>query len=443
MIAQEVSMRIRAFGLIVIMSFMICQPFCFAAHWSWVSSSRLDGAADVFRMVEGADGALYAGTAPNGDVLKSSDGGANWSKTSDLPGAKSILGLFCAADGAIYAGTAPYGAVFKTVDGGARWIEVASFADATEVKSFAQASDGVLYAGTGPYGKVYKSSDNGAAWVKTAELPGAEYVYSLLATSDDAVYAGAAGRVFKTTDGGLSWQNTAGLPAAEYIYSLLQASDGSVYAGGAGSVFKTTDGGASWMPLGRLSDRSYAVFTLMQDSDGAIYATTGTDGGIYRLGDSGWHKVATLTETDNVYALLRSVDGNVYASGRGVILAYAPLIALKVSSATGESFAVEVAVERISRSFDAYCVLLGPGVTYSLVPGMPARLVRGVHPLASGVPGLRNPLSHFRFTVPGLPAGEYTVVAGLVPPGVVPTGAKSALPGYVAAEKLSTDSKRQ
>lgn len=411
-----------------------------AATWSWVSSGRLDGIANVFRMIQGADGALYAGTSPNGDVLKSPDGGVHWGNTAGLPGAKNVLGLFCAADGAVYAGTAPNGAVFKTADGGASWTEAAPFADAAEVKSFAQTSEGVLYAGTGPEGKVYKSSDNGAAWVGTAELPGAKYVYSLLAASDGAVYAGATGRVFKTTDGGDTWRNTADLTVAEYIYSLLQAADGSIYAGGAGVVFRTTDGGASWMPLGRLSDRSYAVFALMQDRDGAIYATSGTDGGIYRLGDSGWNRVVTLAGTRNVYALLRSNEGNVYASGQGVILAYMPLLALRVDSAPpapGGPFDVEVTVERIARKFDAYCVITGTGGTYSLTH---ARLVRGVHPLASGVPGLYNPLSRFRFAIPGIPAGEYTVIAGLVPPGMVPTGARSALPGYVDEEKLSTDS---
>lgn len=424
-------MRIRAFGLMIVMLFLAGQPFCFAATWSWVSGGRLDGVANVFRMVQGLDGALYAGTSPNGDVLKSADGGVRWGNTADLPGVKSILGLFSAADGAVYAGTSPYGAVFKTVDGGASWTEAASFADAAEVKSFAQTPDGVLYAGTGPYGKVYKSSDNGAAWVRTAELPGAEYVYSLLAASDGAVYAGAAGRVFKTTDDGDSWRDTADLAAADYVYSLLQAADGSIYAGGAGMVFKTVDGGASWVSLGRLSDRSYAVFTIMQDSDGAIYATSGTDSGIYRLSGSGWRKVATLAETDNVYALLRSVNGNVYASGQGVILAYAPLLALKVCNdfpSPGEPFDVEVTVERIARKFDAYCVITGSGGTYSLTP---TGLVRGVHPLASNVPGLHSPLSRFRLTIPGLPAGEYTIIAGLVPPGVVPKGGKSVLPGYV------------
>ena len=436
-------MRIKAFGSMVIMLFLAGQPFCFAASWSWVSSGRLDGAANVFRMVQGADGALYAGTSPNGDVLKSADGGVLWGNTADLPGAKSVLSLFRAADGAVYAGTAPDGVVFKTVDGGASWIEAAFFADATEVKSFAQTSDGVLYSGTGPEGKVYKSSEYGAAWVRSAELPGVQYVYSLLAAPEGAVYAGAAGSVFKTMDGGESWWNTAGLPAAEYIYCLLQAADGSVYAGGAGVVFRTVDGGASWIPMGRLSDHSYAVFALIQDSDGAIYATSGTDSGIYRLSASGWRKVATLTETSNVYALLRSEWGNVYASGQGVILTYAPLLALEVgnsSPAPGEPFAIEVTVERIARSFDAYCVMVGAGATYSLAPGTPARLIRGVHPLARRVPGLRSPLSRFKFTIPEFPAdvapGEYTVIAGLVPPGVVPTGEKSALPGYVDEEEI-------
>lgn len=440
---KEAPVRTPALIIVAATAVMVHQSPCFAERWAWVSSGHLSGSSNVFRLIQGADGALYAGTSPNGEVLKSTDGGAYWYHTADLAGARSVLGLFCAADGAVYAGTAPNGAVFKTLDGGEHWIRAASFADATEVKSFAQTPEAVLYAGTGPHGNVYRSSDGGATWVSTAELPGVRYVYSLLAASDGAVYAGTDGRVFKTTDGGESWQNTAELSRVEYVFSLLEASDGTVYAGGTGRVFKTSDGGANWIPLGRVSATSYAVFALTQDSDGAIYAASGPDGGIYRSGDSGWLKVATLTEARNVYALLRSREGNVYASGQGVILTLAPLLALKVGSnspSIGEPFAVEVTVERIDRSFDAYCVITGLGGTYSFAPGTPAHLTRGIRPLARGVPGLRSTLTRFRFTIPEITTdmapGRYTVIAGLIPPGRIPTGEKSAVPGYVDQEEI-------
>jgi len=439
----EASVRTRALITIGAAAVMVHHVPCTAETWAWVSSGHLSGVADVFRMIQGGDGALYAGTSPGGDVLKTADGGAHWQRTADLAGARQVLGLFRAADGTVYAGTAPNGAVFKTGDGGGSWINTVSFSDATEVKSFAETSGAVLYAGTGPHGKVYRSRDAGATWVSTAELSGVRYVYSLLAASDGAIYAGADGRVFKTTDGGEIWRNTAELTEAEYVYSLLEASDGAVYAGGAGRVFKTIDGGANWIPLGRLSTRSYAVFALVQDSDGAIYAASGTDGGIYRLGDSGWLRVATLAEARNVYALLRARDGNVYATGRGVILTYAPLLALKVDSSSpsiGEPFAVEVTVERIAGSFDAYSVIVSSGAAYSLTLGTPTGLMPGIHPLARGVPGLRSALSHSRFTIPEIPAGaapgSYTVIAGLVPPGRIPSGGKSAFPGYVDYEEI-------
>jgi photosystem II stability/assembly factor-like uncharacterized protein len=440
---KEASVRTPALIIVAATAVMVHQSPCFAERWAWVSSGHLNGVSNVFRLIQGTDGALYAGTSPNGEVLKSTDGGAYWYHTADLAGARSVFGLFCAADGAVYAGTAPNGAVFKTMDGGGGWIKAAAFADATEVKSFAETSEAVLYAGTGPHGKIYKSSDAGATWLSTAELSGVRYVYSLLAASDGAIYAGTDGYVFKTTDGGESWQNTADVTAAEYVFSLLHAADGSVYAGGAGSVFKTTDGGANWISLGRLSAQSYAVFALVQDVNGAIYATSGSDGGIYMLGNSGWLKVATLTKARNVYALLRSREGNVCASGQGVILTYAPLLALKVSSSSlsiGEPFAVEVTVERIARSFDAYCVITGLGGTYSFAPGAPAHLTPGIQPLVRGVPGLKNTLSRFRFAIPEMPAdmapGGYTVIAGLVPQGRTPTGERSAFPGYLDDEEI-------
>jgi hypothetical protein len=78
---------------------------------------RGDGAHSdrVYTIIEDRTGTLYAGIqpAPDSVVFASSDGGNHWYSTGGLDGSYECLCLLQASDGAIYAGTTPNGDIFK------------------------------------------------------------------------------------------------------------------------------------------------------------------------------------------------------------------------------------------------------------------------------------------------------------------------------------------
>ena len=101
----------------------------------------------------------------------------------------------------------------------------------------------------------------------------------------------------------------------------------------------------------------------------------------------------------------------------------------------GQPFNFIVRVQPIDTPFDAWGVIIAPdGTLYSFVLADPGSLYKGLKPLAEGVPGLGTAYERYLFTTAAIPAGaagDYTVIVGLVPAGVTPTGVESAIPGYV------------
>lgn len=71
--------------------------------------------AIIFDMVEDASGTLFIGHHPGPDsvVTRSPDGGETWITAGHLPGAFEALCLLRTSDGAILAGTTPDGEVFR------------------------------------------------------------------------------------------------------------------------------------------------------------------------------------------------------------------------------------------------------------------------------------------------------------------------------------------
>lgn len=417
-----------------------------AETWGWAMTADIAGVTDVFRLLEASDGALYAGTGPDGGIYKTRDGGATWFHLADLEGATDVLALLEASDGAIYAATIPNGLVYKSIDAGGSWSRTGSLGGEREAKCLAEAPDGAIYAGTGLSGGVYRTTNGGESWERTAELGDSDFVYSLCVGPGGVIYAGTDGRVYRTSNGGTSWAATADMPGAAYIYSLLRASDDSIYAGCAGEVYRTSDGGEIWTSSGRLGARVYAVYTLFEHPDGSVYATTGSEGVIYRTVSRGtaWEHAAVLSGARDIYCLIVTGDETLYAGtsaptgvGRGgAVYKYAPLLRLTVRSdpSGGQGgIDVRVAVQRVERRFDAYGVIAGPGGIFSFVLGDTGALSPGIRPLARSVNGLGAPLSlqllSFSRIPEGAESGVYTITAGLVSPGKDPSNAENQVPG--------------
>lgn len=89
---------------------------------NWESCTKImrgDGvnSGRIYSIVEDTYGTLYVGMqpAPDSVVFASSDGGDSWYSTGGLEGTYECLCLLRASDGAIYAGTTPNGDVFKYI----------------------------------------------------------------------------------------------------------------------------------------------------------------------------------------------------------------------------------------------------------------------------------------------------------------------------------------
>lgn len=292
---------------------------------NWSNTGELTGALDVLSLTQAWDGALYAGTQPDGEVFKSIDAGTTWVNTGDLAGANIVWSVIEASDGALYAGTQPNGDVFKSVDAGTTWVNTGDLAGAATVWPVIEASDGALYAGTwcqDDTGRVFRSIDAGTTWVATGDLAGAYTVASLMETSDGAIYAGTScspdtARVFRSTDAGATWVSTGDLPGAWEPYSLMEASDGALYAGTwpNGDVFRSIDAGTTWANTGDLAGATF-IASIIEISDGALYAGTGDNGDVFKSVDAGttWVNTGDLAGASVAWSLLEASDGALYAA---------------------------------------------------------------------------------------------------------------------------------
>lgn len=103
---------------------------------------------------------------------------------------------------------------------------------------------------------------------------------------------------------------------------------------------------------------------------------------------------------------------------------------------TGGPLSIGVAVPPIGRPFDAWAVAVSPaGALFSFDPSNPSAPLPGANPCARGVPGLAGGYPGTLFSTDALPPiaeGQWTVIAGLVPPGVAPRSEADAIPGYSA-----------
>ena len=164
-------------------------------------------------------------------------------------------------------------------------------------------------------------------------------MYVLLAASDGSFYAGvttlAGGRVYRSPSAGSDWVNTGGPFDGTAIYSLMEGSDGRIYAGsGSGSqtgyVSVTDDQGASW---DRVMDQTNGglgvgtVYGLVERSNGDLLAGSynfGGNGYISRLpnGLNTWEDMGFPLGLGGVTSLLQTNNGDLFAGTQGATDSY-------------------------------------------------------------------------------------------------------------------------
>jgi photosystem II stability/assembly factor-like uncharacterized protein len=226
--------------------------------------------ADLFQAVA-SNGKVLVASSAAGNLLLSSDGGANWKRT---PMAKpsSIIGLANCPNGS-----------FVGVD----FYKKAWFGDATgtqwtssdlkkSVNALAVTCDSANKAWiVGSNLNIASSGDKGATWTNV-ELGGDAMLGTIQFVDESfGVAAGEFGTVATTTDGGKSWTKTTIAQKDYYPYSAVFTSrQNGVMSGLAGVVLATKDGGKTWTPQ-------------TNNSGGPIYALTRHGDTLYGVGAGG------------------------------------------------------------------------------------------------------------------------------------------------------------
>jgi photosystem II stability/assembly factor-like uncharacterized protein len=121
------------------------------------------------------------------------------------------------------------------------------------------------------FGGVYQSTDGGTTWQKIYNQTAGHYYQSIKFYDEKTGYVARwSGHILKTTDGGVTWTET--LPSIHSnIYTIRFADARTVYlAGENGVVYHSSDGGVSWQirPY-QLRDR-YGIYSMHFQPDNRL-----------------------------------------------------------------------------------------------------------------------------------------------------------------------------
>jgi photosystem II stability/assembly factor-like uncharacterized protein len=303
----------------------------------WRNTGELRGAWYVHCLIETDDGTLYAGTAPEGAVYRSTDQGRSWTKTGVLEGASRVYSLLQARDGVLYAGTYPYGQVFKSVDQAATWEETAVLRGATAIRALIEMPDGGIAAGTSPdstgVGRIFITRNGGGSWtLKRTPAFFSGGVFTLLydrdvlfasgrVKGDKVMFSRNQGNTWSIID--LPWENDEISLSA--FYFLRKTADGKLWIGGwahgpQGVMAYSEDNGQHWTSVSEIKrgpTEMARIFDCVQLDGGGLLVGghPGPDSVLASTGDNGstWTWPGTLPGALEVLCLLKSKDGSVYA----------------------------------------------------------------------------------------------------------------------------------
>jgi hypothetical protein len=305
------------------------------ASWTLVHDSNDTQALSLAVL---ADGTVYAGTGPNGQVINLTDPAHPASRPS--PKVQYIWDLAADPHGNLYAATGPNGQLWKrSADG--KWA-LAYDSKASHLLSLAIGPDGSVYAGGDGEGLIYRVLADGKATI-LFDAPQAE-VRTLLWGGDGALYAGTAaesgggsssrGSLFLTQGGessrfmdGLGADRGPGLPGRGDDTASVGSLRMQAGALGQGRSSPRQAGGGSASPK-PISAGDNAVYRLDADgvprevlrikalvhalvwADHRLLVGTGPEGQIYEVRDQG-HETSPLAKLDNgqILSLLVQPDG--------------------------------------------------------------------------------------------------------------------------------------
>jgi hypothetical protein len=236
----------------------------------------------VSALVVDKAGAIFAATTSN-KIYRISQGKAE--VFAKLEGVETVLSLTSDKTGALFAGTGPDGKVLRIDTGGA--ASTYFKAEDSFVVSVAAGPDGVIYAGTSSKGLLYRITAAGRATV-LYDFPG-EDVHAIAVGPDKTVWAIAnevSGTGSEANESSSSRRASGGrTPPAPATIPRTKPGKGSLWR------FDVRD-----RPERLMHHDEFHYLSLALDETGAPFVGTGAEGRVYTVDDA--HQVALVADTD-------------------------------------------------------------------------------------------------------------------------------------------------
>ena len=251
-------------------------------NWT-LASPKLAGQDVVQLAVDERRGNVYA-VNTNGDVLRSSNAGAEWNVIQRLQRVFARTVAVSYYSSAIYVG-AYRGGVMMSRDGGFNWFPAGTLPGDRNVEALAvDERDGTLYVGT-LGGALYRMTalTPSVTWTKLGENLPSNIVALAVDEKSGACFAAVKEGLYRLGPDDTDWRLAGkGMGHTDMMALATHRADGILYAGVmAGGVYRSTDSGANWQQgsdgLTDIDMRSIAT-----DASGTLFANT-TGRGVYQI----------------------------------------------------------------------------------------------------------------------------------------------------------------
>ena len=246
---------------------------------------------EVFTVVEGKDGRVFASGAPNGTVAEIHPDGTV-STLFDTP-EKIVWSMIADRDGNLYAGTGDRGYVYKITPGGS--ASVLYRGEDAHIGSLQWAKDGMIVAGTGGRGLLMEIDPASGK---------AKVLYDASMPEITRIVVGASGEIYFAAGGSQAKQEDSAGDDEDKGEATREP-------GGASLYLRAPDGTVRL--LWQCPDQT--IHALCLDGEGNVLVGTGDKAGLYRVSPAGDVTLLWRPEEGQVLSLVRDGDALVAATG--------------------------------------------------------------------------------------------------------------------------------
>jgi photosystem II stability/assembly factor-like uncharacterized protein len=296
---------------ILFISFLLFR-FQYPQSISWQQLSGPHG-GNIYSLVVGNDGNLYASPTGTAGPFKSTDNGETWFSIKnglsfDENGEWRPLNINHNGD-IFIANPHDYNQYISlSTDGGNSWEEKKILnTNGSSIICIAFDDTDNVYLGTGQ--AIYKSSDKGDTWALFGNFPRGTYAIAFNDSGD--VFVGSFVG-YRSTDSGMSWT---GMIANGGIGSLAINDSGHIFAGNNSGIVRSTDNGDNWTYVKQgvnIKEASKILF----DTNGDIYFPTWGNG-VLKSTDNGdsWTEMNNNLGYKVIHSVVKDSSGNFFAGG--------------------------------------------------------------------------------------------------------------------------------